>query len=91
MPLVTVKPDALIAMMLQLMHGMKPGHSTLGQTLWKESLKMQREFLAAMSSSRSDDVTKCVRVSVVIFLVWSILCIRCKMLQGCFKNVSSKF
>ena len=42
-------------------------------------------FSAAMSCSRSDDVTKSVRVSVrvsvVIFLVWSIQVIRCKMFQ----------
>ena len=63
-------------------------------------------FLAAMSSSRSDDVTKSVCVSVVIFLVCSIQGIRCfkdvitashwclfevSRVFGRFKDVLSKF
>ena len=50
-----------------------------------------QEFLAAMSSSRSDDVTKSVCLLVVIFLVWIIQCIRCKMFQGFFKEVLKVF
>ena len=50
-------------------------------------------FLAAMSSSRSDDVTKSVSLSVCshFFLVCIIQCIRCKMFQGCFKDVLRVF
>ena len=64
-------------------------------------------FLAAMSSSRSDDVTKCVRLPVCksFCLVWNILnikqdvlrellvCLRGVFLkfQGCFRQVSRRF
>ena len=48
-------------------------------------------FLAAMSSSRSEDVTKSVCLLVVFFLVCSIQCIRSKMFQGCLKNVLRVF
>ena len=46
-------------------------------------------FLAAMSSSRSDNVTKCVFMFVQsIFLVRSFQSIWSKMFQGCYKGVS---
>ena len=60
-------------------------------------------FLAAMSSSRSDDVTKCVRPCVVILFSLKHLkqdvlrelqgCLRgvCLKFQGCFKEVSRMF
>ena len=67
--------------------GIKKQHVML--TLWDC-------FLAAMSSSRSDDVTQFVRSCVILFLLWSIRSIRIKMSISrvfieCFNSVSKLF
>ena len=52
-------------------------------------------FLAAMSSSRSDDVTQSVRPCVVLFLFWNISKMSVssisRVFQECFKGVSRVF
>ena len=48
-------------------------------------------FLAAMSSSRSDVVTKCVRVSVCVSLFSLLVSLEFYLVLKCFKGVSRVF